>query len=110
MKYLFLFLFLILVASQPNAQIVFSKVYDLDEHMDNAARTVPIDGHLISVGFAENMLDGVSGFGVIKTDLLGNKIWHFTIDGIEKLKLNVVTYDENFVYAAITDFRSGTPE
>ena len=96
------------------AQIVFSKNYDLEEHMDNAAIVVPFDNNLISVGLAENLLIGnntaIQGFGVLKTDLEGNEIWKFNIDGIERIRLNVVTYDENFVYALVRDFRSGMVE
>lgn len=110
MKNLLLPLLILGIFSQLTAQVVFSKVFDLDEHIDNAATVVPIDDHLISVGLADNFIGGTPGFGVVKTDLLGNKIWHFTIDGIERLKLNVVSFDENYVYAVIIDLRGPSPE
>jgi hypothetical protein len=114
MKSILIIFFLAGALPHITAQIVFSKNYDLEEHMDNAATVVPFDNHLISVGLADNFLVGnnmvVTGFGVLKTDLEGNEIWKFNIDGIERIRLNVVTYDQNFVYALVRDFRSGMLE
>ncbi len=108
-KILFLFLFYGTI-SQLTAQVVFSKVYDLEQHMDLAANIFPIDSILISTGAADNFLMGPDGFGVLATDLFGNKIWSFNIDGFETIRLNTSTSDENFVYVAINDLRGITPE
>lgn len=105
-KALLSFLFLI-IFSQLNGQVVFSKVYDIGDRANNAIHVIPLDGHLISVGLAHDM---VTGLGVLKTDLLGNEIWQFTIDSIGVLKSDVITHDENYAYVFINDLRGDDPE
>lgn len=98
------------IAPLLSAQIVFSKAYDIENHMENAMRVVPIDDHLITVGLGANEEIGLPSFFALKTDLLGNEIWSFAIDGIERLRQNVVTYNEEFVFAAILDYNETIPE
>lgn len=110
MKNILLLLLIIGIVPSIGAQIVFSKVYDLEQHMDRAANIFLFDSILISIGAADNLIMGPDGLGVLATDLSGNRIWDFTIDGFAGLRLNIATADENYLYAAINDLRGDTPE